>query len=74
MLYNVETWATSRRDEHKLDTNEMGMLRWMCGVTRKDKIRNQYIKGSVKIVETSTKVADKRSNWFGYLMMKERMW
>ena len=25
------------------------MLRWMCGVTNKDKIRNEHVRGSVTV-------------------------
>ena len=74
LLYSVETWAISKKEEQKLDTNEMQMQRWMCGVTRKDKIRNPYIRGSVKIVEVSKKGAKKRFHWFGHLLRRERVW
>ena len=40
---NAETWVTSEKEEKTLDVNEMRILRWMCGVTRKDGIRNEYI-------------------------------
>ena len=40
LLYGAETWATMRAQEARLAINEMRMLRYMCGVTRKDKIRN----------------------------------
>ena len=33
------------------------LLRWMCGVTRRNRIRNNYIKGTVKVVEISKKIA-----------------
>ena len=38
LLYGAETWATTRRQEARLEVNEMRMQRWMCGVTRRDTI------------------------------------
>ena len=35
MLYGAETWATTKRQESRSEVNEMRMLRWMCGVTRR---------------------------------------
>ena len=46
MLYGAETWATTKRQEKRIEVTDMGMLRWMCGVTRKDKIRNEHIRGT----------------------------
>ena len=44
LLYGAETWATTREQEARLEVNEMRMLRWMCGVTWRDNIRNNHIK------------------------------
>ena len=35
MLYGAETWATTKRQESRIEVNEMRMLRWMCVVTTK---------------------------------------
>ena len=43
LLYGAETWATTSAQEARLAINEMRMLRWMCGVTRKDTIRKLYV-------------------------------
>ena len=43
MLYGAETWATTKRQGKRIEVTEMRMLPWMCGVTRKDKIRNEHI-------------------------------
>ena len=37
MLYGAEMWATTKRQEKLIVVKGMRMLRWMCGVTRKDK-------------------------------------
>ncbi|TQD68542.1 hypothetical protein C1H46_045925 [Malus baccata] len=37
------------------------MLRWMCGHTRKDKIRNEDIQG---------KVGENRLQWFGHVQRR----
>ena len=37
----------------------MRMLRWMCGVTRLDKIRNERIRGTTKVGEITNKVQER---------------
>ena len=60
LLYGAETWATTRGQEARLEVNEMRMLRWMCGVTRRDKIRNEHIRGTRRVVQASKKITEKR--------------
>ena len=72
MLYGAETWAPSRGQETRLEVNEMRMLRWMCGVIRRDTSRNEYIRGTTTVVQTSKKITDKRQKWYGHVSrMKE---
>ena len=65
MLYGAETWATTKRQESRIEVNEMRMLRWMCGVTRKDKIRNEHIRGTTKVAQASRKITERRLKWYG---------
>ena len=72
LLYGAETWATTRGQEAQLEVNEMRMLRWMCGVTRRDSIRNEYIRGTTRVVQASKKITEKRLKWYGHVKrMKE---
>ena len=38
MVYTSETWAVRVEEEQRMERNENVMLRWMCGVTLRDKI------------------------------------
>ena len=49
--------------ENKLEVAEMRMLRWMCGVTKLDKIRNERIRGTTKVGEITKKVQERRLKW-----------
>ena len=71
MLYGAETWPIKKEQERRMEVAEMRMLRWMCGVTRKDKIRNELIRGTVKVLEVSKKVQERRLKWFGHVMRRE---
>ena len=46
MLYGLETVALTTRQEAEMEVAELKMLRLSLGVTRKDKIRNEYIGGT----------------------------
>ena len=46
------------------DVVEMRMLRWMSGVTKMDRIRNERIRGTTKVGEISKKVPETRLKWY----------
>ena len=47
------------------------MIRWMCGVTKLDKIRNERIRGTTKVGEITKKVQEIRFKWYGHVMRRE---
>lgn len=71
LMYGAETWAAKKTQEKKLDVAEMRMLRWMCGATKIDKIRNERIRGKTKVGEISKKVQESRLRWYGHVMRRE---
>ena len=56
MMYGTETWAVKKAQEKKLDVAERRMLRWMSGLTKLDIIRNERIRGTMKVGEISKEV------------------
>ena len=56
MLYGAECWPTKRRHVQQLSVAEMRMLRWMCGHTRRDQVRNEGIRGRVGVAPIEEKL------------------
>ncbi|GAV69192.1 hypothetical protein CFOL_v3_12693, partial [Cephalotus follicularis] len=52
---------------HKLTVTEIKMLRWMCGNTRKNRIRNNYIRNKIGVVSIEDKLREKRLMSFGHI-------
>ena len=71
LLYSCETWPMKKAQERRMEVAEMRMLRWMCGVTKRDRIKNDYIRGTVKVKEISKKLQERRLQWFGHVMRRE---
>eukprot|EP00795_Rhopilema_esculentum_P004975 gene4975-21319_t len=51
-----------------MNVAEMRMLRWVYGGTRRDKIRNEMMRKTVKVAEISSKREERRLNWYGHVM------
>ena len=47
------------------------MLRWMSGVTKLDRIRNERIRGTSKVGEISKKVQESMLKWYGHVLRRE---
>ncbi|KAK3524918.1 hypothetical protein QTP86_011509 [Hemibagrus guttatus] len=67
MLYGLETVS-----ESELEVAELKMLRFSLGVTRLDRIRNEYIRGTAHVGRLGDKVREARLRWFGHVQRRER--
>ncbi|KAL6507772.1 hypothetical protein OROGR_023967 [Orobanche gracilis] len=51
----------------KMNVAEMRMLRWMCGHTKKDRLRNEVIREKVRVASIEDKMMENRLRWFGHV-------
>ena len=70
LTYGAECWALKIKDERRLKTTEMRMLRMICGKTLKDKMNNEKIREMTSVVRLEKFLREKRLRWLGHV---ERM-
>ena len=63
MLYGLETVALTKRQEAEMEVAELNMLRFSLRVTRMDKIKNEYIRGTAQMGQFWRK--HERQDWCG---------
>lgn len=51
----------------------MKVLRWICGVIRKDKIRNKKIRRPVKVGSIERKLQKSKLGWFGHIKKEQEL-
>jgi hypothetical protein len=70
MLYGAECWSTKKRHVQQLSVTEMHMLRWICGHTRRDRIRNYDIRERLGVTPFEEKLIQHRLRWFGHMQRR----
>ena len=72
MVYGLETVAVTKKQVNEMEVAEMKMLRFAMGVTRKDKIRNENIRSTVKVERLGMKMREGRLRWYGHVMRRDQ--
>ena len=60
MVYGLETVAVTEKQVEEMEVAEIKMLRFAMGARRKDKIRKEYIKNTVKVERLGMKIREGR--------------
>ena len=72
MVYGAECWAVRKKEERKLHTTEMRMLRWARGKTRLDHVRNVDIWNEAHMYPMAEFLREKRLRWFGHVQRRDK--
>ena len=59
-----------RREEGLLERTEMRMLRWILGVSLKDKKRNEAIRKTMGLACITDKIREDGLRWYGHVMRR----
>ena len=71
MLYGLETEAITKKHEEEMEVAEMNMQRWSMGWTRKDRVRNERIRGLTGVGGLPRKIRQDRLRWFGHVKRRD---
>ena len=71
MVYGLETVAITKKQVEEMEVAKMKMLKVAMGVTRKDKIRNEYNRSTVKLERLGMKMREGRMRWYGRFMRRD---
>ena len=71
MLYRMETVAMTEKQVGKMEVAELKIVRRALGVTREDKMKNEYVRGTAKIARLGDKLRGKRLHWSGHVKKRE---
>jgi hypothetical protein len=67
MVYGSATWPLKVEDKMRLERAENMMVRWMCGVTLKDRISTEVLRKRLGIGSVTNFVTRGRLGWFGHV-------
>ncbi|VDP08263.1 unnamed protein product [Heligmosomoides polygyrus] len=63
-MYGAECWPVTKESESRLSI----MLRWMAGITRLDRIRNEAIRQKVGVAPIADRMREARLRWYGHVL------
>ena len=71
MVYVSETWAMTVEQSWRLERTEMRMVRWMCGVSLRDRVLSAELRERMGIESVSDAAKRNRLRWLGHDLRKD---
>ena len=56
LLCGAKCWPIKKAQVQRMRVAEMRMIRWICGHTRLDRIRNEVIRGKIGVASIEDKM------------------
>ena len=72
LVYGSETWPVKNEDVQRMERAERMMVRWMCGVSLKNRISSAELYGRLGVEEVAVVMRRGRLRWFGHLERKSK--
>jgi hypothetical protein len=70
MIYGSETWPMKAEHESKLQTNDMRMIRWICGMSLRDKHKSAKLRSRLGVKAIGEVCRRNRLTWFEHVQRK----
>ena len=70
LTYRTETWVMKKANLHSLERTERMMVRWICGVSLKDRKRSADLYSLLGVQSVDKVVRRGRLRWFGHVERK----
>ena len=72
LVYGSETWPVKTDVMHSLERTERMMVRWMCGVSLKNRVASEELNRRLDVEGVADVVRRGRLRWFGHLERKAK--
>jgi len=63
LKFGSETWVPKKREERRLEAAQMKFLRYLLGITKLDKEKNQYIRGKTGAQNIVKEIKQYQEKW-----------
>jgi hypothetical protein len=70
LLHGTETWPMKMEDAQRLERAEKAMVRWMCGVSLKDRCKSEVLLKRLGIESVTDVMRRGRLRWYGHVERK----
>ena len=70
-MHGIKTWPMKVEHELKMNSTEMSMIRWMCGVKLNERKKSEKLRELLELEPVSLMIKNSRLRRFGHVQRKD---